>query len=359
MASHFEKIILRGTAEERGFHYGQVAADKIKACIATYESLFKAYIHLSWDACKKKAELFLPAIKDYSPEIVEEMRGVARGAGLDFGDILAINCRSEMMFSTKSTEGCTAVGLTSEATGEAKPYLAQTWDWILPARDFSLVLEIHQEKKPTILTVVEAGMVGGKGLNSAGLGVCLNALSSGEGTLGVPLHILYRGILNAWKLPDAIQAVACHPRAGAGNFTMGADSDQALFLEYTPDMYDIIYAEDGFVAHTNHYQSPMLVAKDKMRNLCSDTFTRLGQVRKLLKKNYGHMDRHKLAEIFSDHLNYPDSLCSHPDPLDDAMMRNCTVYGMILDLKERTLWLSDGNPCETTFYPFCLMPGDF
>nr|MBP9627478.1 hypothetical protein [Synergistaceae bacterium] len=102
----------------------------------------------------------------------------------------------------------------------------------------------------------------------------------------------------------------------------------------------------------------MLAPRDLMRNLSSDTFTRLGQLRKLVKKNRGKLNRAKIIEIFSDHLNYPDSICSHPDPKDEEIMRVCTVYAMVLDLKERTLWLSNGNPCETEFYPFCLMPGN-
>lgn len=358
MATQFQKIILQGAPKERGLQYGKAAADKIKVSVEMYKALFKAYANLSWDECKKRAEAFVPFIEGYFPAAIEEMRGIAEGAGLEFGDILALNCRSEMMFSSATTEGCSVLGVTSEMTDDGKPYIAQTWDWILPARDISLVLEIRQAPLPTILTVVEAGMVGGKGLNSAGIGVALNALSSTKGTVGLPLHILYRGILNAWKLTDAIEAVTYYKRAGAGNFTIGADSDQALFIEYVPDMYDLIYAEDGFVAHTNHYLSPMLAPRDLMRNLSSDTFTRLGQLRKLVKKNRGKLNRAKIIEIFSDHLNYPDSICSHPDPKDEEIMRVCTVYAMVLDLKERTLWLSNGNPCETEFYPFCLMPGN-
>lgn len=357
MASVFERIILEGTPKERGLQYGKAAKDKIGKSIALYRQLFKAYANMEWDACKRRAETFLPGIEDYFQPAISEMEGIAEGAGLSFEDILTLNCRSEMMFNTAQIEGCTSMGLTSEVTADGKPYIAQTWDWMEPAREISLVLEIRQNPLPTILSVVEAGMIGGKGLNSAGLGVCLNALSCAESGTGVPLHLLYRGILNAWKLPDAIEAVVKPPRAGTGNFMIGSDSDQVLFIEYMPKDYDIMYAEEGWLAHANHYLSPLFAAKDRMKMLSYDTFTRLGRTRKLIRQHLGTLDIDRIRHILSDHLNHPDGVCSHPDPHDPEMHRMCTVYGAVMDMTERTLYVSNSFMCQGDLYPFVLMPG--
>jgi isopenicillin-N N-acyltransferase-like protein len=355
MATNFAKVILEGGPKERGVQYGKAAKDKVRQSVELYKRLFKAYAGLEWDVCKKKAELFIPSIKDYFAPAIEEMEGIAEGSGLTFEDILALNCRSEMMFNT--TEGCTAMGITSDATSNGKPYIAQNWDWIEPARDVSLVVEIRQHPYPTILSIVEAGMVGGKGLNSAGLGVCLNALSCTGLGVGVPLHLLYRGILNSWKLSDAIESVALPAKAGTGNFLIGSDSDQVIFIEYVPDNFDVVYAEDGWLAHTNHYLSPILAPRDRMKMICYDTFTRLGRARRLLKKESGKIDVALLHQILSDHVNFPDSICSHPDPHDEEIMRNCTVYGVIMDLREKTMYISNQAMCQGELYPFTLIPG--
>jgi isopenicillin-N N-acyltransferase-like protein len=355
MASDFEKIVLEGSPRERGLKYGEAAKEKIRQSVEIYKKLFKTYAKMEWDACKKKADLFLPSIERYCAVVTEEIEGIAQASGLTFEDVLTLNCRSEIMFNT--AESCTAIGLMPDVTSNGKSYIAQTWDWLEPARGVSLVLEIRQPPHPTILSVVEAGMVGGKGLNSAGLGVCLNALSCAESSSGVPLHLLYRGILNSWKLSDAIDAIALPEKAGSGNFLIGTGGGEAVFVEYVPDDFDVVYAEDGWLAHTNHYLSPALAPKDKMKWICSDTFTRLGRARKLVKKNLGKLDVALIHQILSDHVNFPDSICRHVDPHDAETRRNCTIYSVVMDLRERTMYVSNQSPCQGELYPFTLVPG--
>ena len=38
-------------------------------------------------------------IRAYRPDLIEEMEGIAEGAGLDFGTILLMNARTEVMFA--------------------------------------------------------------------------------------------------------------------------------------------------------------------------------------------------------------------------------------------------------------------
>lgn len=57
-----------------------------------------------------------------------------------------------------------------------------------------ILLEIDQTPRPNILMATEAGIVGKIGLNSEGLGVCLNLLGPEHNTMrGVPIHIILRG----------------------------------------------------------------------------------------------------------------------------------------------------------------------
>ena len=52
------------------------------------------------------------------------MEGIAKGAGKEYADILALNVRTEIVFGAFS-DGCTAVSLKSPD----KSYLGQNWDW--------------------------------------------------------------------------------------------------------------------------------------------------------------------------------------------------------------------------------------
>jgi isopenicillin-N N-acyltransferase-like protein len=353
MQCNFSFITLSGTPAERGRKYGSAAKKQIDVSLGLYAKLFKAYAALSWDEAKKKSLKFEKTIQDYCPNALEEMQGIAEGCGKTYEDILALNCRSELMFALP--DGCSAIALVPEAA-RGKTIIAQTWDWLKECRPGTVILEIHQEPLPTILTVSEAGMVGGKGLNSSGIGVCLNAMSIGRGQIGVPLHLIYRGILNSRTITDALDQVSEVRRAGAGNFTIASSTGIALCFEYTPDNFDVLMSEGEPLCHTNHYLSPLFKAEDKLKSSVADTHIRYNMLRRLSKKYTNGLGVEDVWTILSDHTNFPDSICSHEDPANPESSRFCTVYAALFDLNSKVLWVTNGNPCEGRAYPFYLLP---
>ena len=56
-----------------------------------------------------------------------------------------------------------------------------------------------------------------------------------------------------------------------------------------------------------------------------------------------------LQQAFADHAGHPYGVCSHPDPTDPPVDQAATIASLVMDLDERRLWLSDGNPCETPY----------
>lgn len=355
MAHPFPHIRIEGSPHERGITYGRLAAERIGNSLSLYHELFEAYASMQWDEAVRRAGLFEPAIRDYLPDALEEMRGIAEGAGVAYGDILALNCRSELLFALP--DGCTSVVIPPEASGEGKACIAQTWDWLKPAHDATIILEVHQAPLPSLMIACEAGMVGGKGVNSAGIGCGLNALGIGSGRVGVPLHILYRGVMNAVKISDAIEAVAKPARAGCGNFFIGSAEGLVLHLEFTPDNFDVLMADTRGMAHANHFLSPMLAGRDALKTALPCTFARRFRAQKLLDTFHGALDRETICTtVLADHVDFPDSVCSHEDPKDARWSRFCTIYGMFVDLCARTLWISWANPCEGAWEPFCLHP---
>lgn len=355
MSASYPYLILEGSPRQRGVTYGTHAADKIKGNIALYRELFRVYASMEWEDAKNKAMLFEPAIQEYLPDAVEEMRGLAEGSGVSYHDILALNCRSELMFALP--DGCTSMIIPPASSKDGRPYIAQNWDWLMPAEASTIILEIRQPPLPTILTICEAGFVGGKGVNGAGIGCGLNALSVGKGQIGVPLHILFRGIMNSMKISDSIQAVSKVTRAGSGNFVIGCAEGLVLFLEFTPDNFDVVMAEKTALAHANHYLSPLFVGRDTLKSTLPCTFPRLHRAKTLLDENQGGIDKQYVWDVLADHVNYPDSVCSHEDPLDPQWSRFCTIYGIFIDLAARGLWVAPGNPCRRQWQLYQLQPG--
>ena len=67
---------------------------------------------VTWNVAGKISKKFEPFIRDYYPEALEEIAGVAEGAGLSYEDVLTINCRSEILFA--KPDGCTTFGILPE-----------------------------------------------------------------------------------------------------------------------------------------------------------------------------------------------------------------------------------------------------
>lgn len=341
---------LSGDPVERGRRYGRAFGDLIEAGIGNYRDMFLDYGGVEWDKARERALGFLPHIREYSPKVVEEMEGLAEGSGRDFEDILTLNCRSEIVLDS-SADGCTAFGLTPVATADGKTYLCQNWDWIRRQENSLVVLEVEQPPEPTILMIAEAGIVSGKGINSAGLGVGFNALTTGRGAPGVPVHILLRGLLDAQHLADAVQAVATPPRASSANFLIGSKEGEVIDIETAPEDFWVFYAEKGRLTHTNHFTAAHLLNKvsDKGKVILPDTFQRLGRINTLLASHEGRVGFGECVSFLSDHRNYPDSICRHEDPRDPAGKQVASVYATIMDLTDGVIWFSPSNPCAGGF----------
>ena len=183
MMKDFKIIEAAGTPYEIGFAHGEQGREEVLCSIATYKEMFKTYANLGWEEAKHRSRAYIEHISRYDSDLLEEIRGVAAGAGVELEDILALNARSEVILMSGSkmpSDGCTAVAVTPESTQDRHTILAQNWDWKGRQIEAVLVLKIIQQDKPAITMVTEGGIIGKVGFNDAGIGVCLNAL----GTVG-------------------------------------------------------------------------------------------------------------------------------------------------------------------------------
>lgn len=341
---------LKGTPGEVGFQHGTACRDMIHKNVHFYFRLFKHYAALDRAQAISLAGRFLPVIRDFDAALLEEMRGIAEGAGLEFEEILSINCRTELMYPAKSATGeCTSLAVLPEASAGGQVLIGQNWDWKPHLSGSTVFLEIEQERKPNVVTLTEAGIVGKIGLNSAGVAACLNILKSPMGLVGVPIHVLMRGILDCERLGDAVQKIVSRNRGSNNNCLLAHADGAALDFETTPDQWDFIYPEAGVLIHTNHFTSERLKAHDTGVIEYPDTLLRLGRARQKLSKRAGEITVEDIQAVLRDHLNHPDSICRHPDGRDPELEQAQTVASIIMDLTRKEVHVAAGPPCENEY----------
>ena len=211
-----------------------------------------------------------------------------------------------------------------------------------------MLLEVEQPPYTKALVLTEAGLVGGKGLNTAGIAVSLNALSVKKGKVGVPLHVMLRHALSQPTLPKAIDAIAKCKRAGAGCVGLASADGLVVSVEAAPSDLDILLCDGHPLCHTNHWLSPLLLAgNEASRYSFTSTYTRLDRIRRLTRPLDGKLDVPSLIKILSDHAGCPDSVCRHDDMTVPEYHRHTSLWCMVIDTQDRVLWLTEGSPCSS------------
>ena len=66
------------------------------------------------------------------------------------------------------------------------------------------------------------------------------------------------------------------------------------------------------------------------------------------------LDVEKMKNILCNHENHPQSICRHSDNSLPISQQTTTRTSMIMDLKEKSIWYTNGNPCENDFIEYSL-----
>ncbi len=351
---------LSGSDYEIGYAHGQQAKDRVLLSLENYAKQFWAEAKLPWEDAKKAAPRYIKPVEAYAPGLLEEMRGIADGAGVEFLDILTLNARSEVLMTVKGElpevqDGCTNIAVSRERTTNRHTLLAHNWDWKAAQKDAVVVLKIHPVDTPDILMITEAGIVGKFGVNANGVAVAMNALRTPDCIAGVPVHCTLRGILNSPTLGDALSAIVAQPSASAANFMLAGSCGEVLDCERVTDDYHMIYPKNCVVTHANYIVSERLKSKYRDNVALGDcsSFLRHSRSAKLIgrRERISPVD---LKEVLSDHADAPRSICAHPQADLPAYLARCTVFSILIDTDERSMEICPGNPCCGQFYKVAL-----
>ncbi|HMD23459.1 MAG TPA: C45 family peptidase, partial [Streptosporangiaceae bacterium] len=152
------RVRVAGTPYDRGRQYGAQARTRIHLSVRAYQRVFAHYAGWDWPAVRQAAAGFEAPIAAFRPAYLDEMRGIADGAGLDLADVLAINVRTEVMYAAKARQAplaargsanfrplpaeCSAFAVVpAPETPQAAALLGQNWDWLLHSAQTLVVLE--------------------------------------------------------------------------------------------------------------------------------------------------------------------------------------------------------------------------
>jgi isopenicillin-N N-acyltransferase-like protein len=205
-----------------------------------------------------------------------------------------------------------------------------------------IITKIIQDGKPTIQQITEAGIIGKIGLNSAGVGTCLNAIRMrGMDPTRTPVHFGLRTALESNSALEAIAKLEASGMASSAHILI-ADPTTAVGLEFTKSTFakclpnalnQIVHANHMLLEHPGEVDTIWL----------KDSLARVDTMRENAEKlgKDGHEPSwEKVSGLFEDERNYPCSICREETPGSGS----ATLFNIVMDLKNRKAVVRMGRP---------------
>jgi isopenicillin-N N-acyltransferase-like protein len=357
VSAPFPLVDVSGTPHERGVSYGRQARERIGRSVALYRGRLDR-MGISPARLSELARIYLPEIRRFGAHYVEEMEGIAEGAGLTLDDIVLVNARTEIVALARKREtmidGCTGLVILPSHSASGTLIHAQNWDWLAACADTAIVLRIRREDGPDILSFTEADGLARSGFNEAGIAISANYLESDRdfSQAGVPLPLIRRKVLEQQHYALAIEAIVATPKACSNNMIVSTADGFAIDFECAPDEVFPLHAENGRIVHANHWLSGVALSKLKDTGLASvpDSLYRDKRVTALLPERAG-IDNVKNA-LFDD-FGSPYAVCRPPIEEGDGNL-GATVAMILMEPAARRMEICPMPALNRTFTAYTL-----
>ena len=342
---------LKGTPYQRGLMHGRSLKPEIQELVrrwkADLEETFSVpaatYINKLLEASD-----FQPAIERWTPGLLDEVRGIADGSGIDFETMYAFQLVDEswVMSADLGLSKCTTIA--ARKRGNSPALVSQTLDIPTFYHGFQTVLRIEgNEEEPGALVFTFPGFIAANGLNDRSVAVCVNAVTQlAYSAKGLPVAFTIRGILRQKTYQDAVRFLEEIVPAAPQNYVIGGPGKAASFERSAKRMDEFIpFAGAEFTYHTNHPLvnddfNPRFIEELKKRGMSLDEykarcprFKFLGQA---FKDNTATLDLAVLKRVYSGR---------------DSRINNPSTYGCtIMVLGDRPeLHIAPGRPDTVPF----------
>lgn len=305
---------------------------------------------------RARAQAYVSAIEKVAPYLVEEIRGLARGAAVPFEDALLLQLRFEAVgFDGRGGDGCSSFAI-KRADGHV--FTGQNVDTVEEHCRLGTVVEMRPDDGPDMLFYAYyPGMIGYLGINSEGLSVFGNALLSDGWRVGFPRYLSCRLALEQKTAAKAEETIRGLERASTINLLFTDPSGDIRNLEQTVDEVETLTAEDGRLFHTNHYVCERFRGDERLLDILPDSTVRRAQgAARLEEIDVGEDDLfEQVKSVLKDHQNHPSSICRHRAETSrydsDQWM---TVASLVADPAAGRVDVAFGPPCETDYQTFYL-----
>jgi isopenicillin-N N-acyltransferase-like protein len=338
---------VKGSPHERGIEYGRQVGDALE--LYWQELLRDVRDRVDKPMTEEQLRAWVlersALAVAAAPDLDDEVRGIAAGAGVDYEIALTITFGQEVNDLTASLGyhapssdpgRCLSIIVPPSRSATGGYLLAQTWDgpdWGLPP----LVCVVEEEAGSQAF-LTDPGWVGGVGVNDRGVASVHTSAEISASPGGMPYPFIARRILQASSLDGAVAAITATPSTAGCHYVVATD-EGLVDVEAAGTVSATLRYDGNLISTCANFVDPSCVAAQaRPRNPVS-----LHRVSRLveLASSRATWAPLELFQLLSDHQPGPEgrSVCLHPTP-------GRSLGSVVLDPSSLRMWAKSGNPCQ-------------
>lgn len=367
---HLEILKLSGPPRQRGRIHGEELRSKIRELLGRMkENIGKSY-GVNPDEYIKDfvaSTDFVGAIDRWTPGLLDEVKGISEGSGIDFQTMYYYQMGDEDLWYARNKKygitlddanRCSSLGVVGQKG--LPTMVAQNQDMPSYVHGHETLLHIkYQDSDLETFIWTFSGIIALVGMNNHSVGICANTLLDLNPCLdGLPVAFVQRGLAEQQSFEDAVKFAKTVKHASGQNYVIGGKKN-LINLECSANgtARFVPYAGATRVYHTNHalvsednsifleYLKKIEIPPERLKRGIANTEARLAALQRRLNDESKRIDIEAIKA----------ALCSRDDPDNPvcrelAPGRGLTFGSMIYELSDSpVLHLAPGPPCTTEF----------
>ena len=252
------EVTLSGSGYELGLQHGKLLKKEI-------DEIVKKMKQNTSNVLKKDAEevlqeffayaQFTDAIQQYTPELYEEVKGIADGSGQKLNDILVLNLLDEFWVYLNNIQNHHCSGMGVPSVNGSTSFIAQNMDIENYTEGYQILMRLSRTATtPEQLILTHPGLIALNGLNETGIGACMNTLMQLKASpKGLPVAFIVRRILNSTDKDELLNFIQHTAHASGQNYIIGIRGE---VYDFEASANKVVRFDpknkNGTVYHTNH-----------------------------------------------------------------------------------------------------------
>lgn len=252
------EVTLTGSGYELGLQHGKLLKKEIEEIVKKMK--LNTADNLNKDADQVIRDFFSYAqftddIRKYTPELYDEVRGIAEGSGQPVNDIMILNLLDEFWVYINNIENHHCSGMGVPSVNGSTSYIAQNMDIEKYTEGYQILIRLSRTPtRPEQFILTHPGCIALNGMNETGIGACMNTLMQLKASVkGLPVAFMVRRIINSTDKNDLLNFIQTVPHASGQNYIIGIRGE---VYDFEASANKVVRFDpknsNGTVYHTNH-----------------------------------------------------------------------------------------------------------